>query len=70
MHPTKGISNDVASSFDVGEFGSKLFDDEAPSLDTLCIESLVDQVLVAGEDFYLLPKKDVAILLQGLNNAE
>jgi hypothetical protein len=37
---------------------------------TLCIESLVDQVLVVGEDFYLLSKKDVAIFLQGLDHAE
>jgi hypothetical protein len=69
-HPTKGVSNNVASSFDVGEFGSKLFDDEPPSHDALCIESLVDQILVVGEDFYLLPKKDVVVLLQGFDDAE
>ena len=66
-HPTKGVSDDVAFCLDVGEFGTKLFNDESPSHDALSVESLADQILVVCKNFYFVTQKDTAILLNDLS---
>ena len=44
--------------------------DEAPSHDTLCVESLVDQILVVCKDFNLVAQEDISIFLERFHYAE
>ena len=69
-HATESVSHDVVLAFDVGQLRTALFNDETPPHDALSIESLVDQILMVGEDFYLLTEENVSILLQGLDDTE
>ena len=57
-------------TFDVREFGAKLFDDQSPPHDALSVECLVDHILVVSEDFDFVTQQNVSVFLEGLDDTE